>query len=638
MGLYAFLLFVILVVGDSITFNPELQKNILKFGYGINYKYEGMLAHLFGRFYIITKFMLPSMGDIKFSKLNFDHSCTYMNKKYAPNTDSSKYLAELKTYCNKIKPFVSHYSKIIKSYNATVYNILVNEIRLLLPHISKQKCGIVSTLVSGFIGLAYEGISSFLQRKHEDALQKAMIAMNNEADFQCNKLLKLDNTMLMYGIYNAETQEKLINTVQKIHNVTSSHERLFAGEYNPAIFRLLYMDALGVQQYAFNSFLFLRVVQDKYISLYKELITQLKSFVSAIRVLTKGYLPTTLMTPSKLQEILAEVTKSLQQTNPDYALVLDRLHLYYDMQLITFGIDREMNLVVQFPVFIQPYIQKPLILYQLETMPVPILDTNTEAQSYTNLHVNKPYIALNSETYIALTQQDLRSCKKVGNEFYCEELFVVKHKSSYSSESAIYFNLTTDIIRNNCNFNFHYNKTDVTPAVLDGGDEIIPATWPNDKHIICNINNDIPVKIPSHLYVLVNRSILCNCSIEVDSHHLLESLAACNKKITKLTMYFTINLAFSNYLELMPNITDQLTLNRAKTNHEQPLPIYLNVSHYDSSLSNRPGKLKEFVCNYIQSTNNKEIFELQRRHTRHTFSPYKKFLTKLYISSHLHLP
>ena len=51
------------------------------------------------------------------------------------------------------------------------------------------------------------GISSFLQRKCEDALQKAMIAMNNETDFQCNKLLKLDNTILMYGIYNTDTRE-----------------------------------------------------------------------------------------------------------------------------------------------------------------------------------------------------------------------------------------------------------------------------------------------------------------------------------------------------------------------------------------------------------------------------------------------
>ena len=151
------------------------------------------------------------------------------------------------------------------------------------------------------------------------------------------------------------------------HNVTSSHERLFAGEHNPSLFRLLYTNALRIQQYAFNSLFFLRIVQDKYISLYKELISQLKSYVSAIRKLAKGYLPSTLITPSKLQEILAEVTKSLQQTNPDYALALDRLHLYYDMQLVTFGNDREMNLVIQFQVFIQPYIQKPLILYQLET-------------------------------------------------------------------------------------------------------------------------------------------------------------------------------------------------------------------------------------------------------------------------------
>ena len=192
--------------------------------------------------------------------------------------------------------------------------------------------------------------------------------------------------------------------------------------------------------------------------------------------------------------------------------------------------------------------------------------------------------------------------------------------------------MTTDIIRKNCIFDFYYNKTDFTLTVLDGGDEIILAYWPNDKHIICNINNDIPVKIPSHPYVLVNRSILCNCGIEADSHHLLESLAACDNKPTELTMYFTINLAFSNYLELMPNITNQLTLNRGKTDFEQTLPVHLNTSHFDNSLSDRPGKLKEFIHNYIQSTNNKEIFDLQKRHTRYTSSPYKNFFLNKIVS------
>ena len=89
--------------------------------------------------------------------------------------------------------------------------------------------------------------------------------MSYQASMQCNKLIKLDNTMLMHGIYNTETLEKLINPVHEIHNVTSSHEKLFAGEHNPTFFRMLYMDALGIQQYAINSLLFLRVIQDKYI-------------------------------------------------------------------------------------------------------------------------------------------------------------------------------------------------------------------------------------------------------------------------------------------------------------------------------------------------------------------------------------
>ena len=82
------------------------------------------------------------------------------------NMDSGKYLTELKTYCNKIKPFVSHYYKLIKSYYITVYNILENEIKPLLPQIPRQKHGIITTLVSCFIGFAYEGISSFLQWSH----------------------------------------------------------------------------------------------------------------------------------------------------------------------------------------------------------------------------------------------------------------------------------------------------------------------------------------------------------------------------------------------------------------------------------------------------------------------------------------
>ena len=78
---------------------PELNKNILNFGYG-------MLAHSFDRFYVVTKFILPMIGELRFSKLAFDDTCAYMDSKYAQNTESRKYMLDLKTFCKKIEPFV----------------------------------------------------------------------------------------------------------------------------------------------------------------------------------------------------------------------------------------------------------------------------------------------------------------------------------------------------------------------------------------------------------------------------------------------------------------------------------------------------------------------------------------------------
>ena len=106
-----------------------------------------------------------------------------------------------------------------------------------------------------------------------------------------------------------------------------------------------------------------------------------------------------------------------------------------------------------------------------------------------------------------------------------------------------------DIIKQNCDFIFYYIKLDNTPTVLDGGNEIILANWPNDKHIICTINIDIPIEILSHPYVLVNKSVLCNCGIEAENNFLLESLSACHNGNTKLVMHFTMNITFTNYID-----------------------------------------------------------------------------------------
>ena len=176
---------------------------------------------------------------------------------------------------------------------------------------------------------------------------------------------------------------------------------------------------------------------------------------------------------------------------------------------------------------------------------------------------------------------------------------MVKHKSKYSCKSAIYFNLNSESIMENCKFKFYYNKTDITLTVLEGGNEIILANWPNDKHIIYNINNAIPIKIPS----------LPTGGLQVEENHfLLESLAACQDTNSKLVMYFTVNTGFVNYLDKFPNLTEscEFPIIKNETAFEQILPISLNVFKFDPTLLTASSNLKGFIHSY---TNDKEIFK-----------------------------
>ena len=143
--------------------------------------------------------------------------------------------------------------------------------------------------------------------------------------------------------------------------------------------------------------------------------------------------------------------------------------------------------------------------------------------------------------------------------------------------------------------------------------------------------NDIPVKITSHPYVLVNRGILCNCSTEVENNFLLESLAACHDMDSKLVIYFTVNTAFVNYLESFDNLTDslksQIILNR--TTYEQTLPFSLKLPDFDSELIKAPKTLKDYIH---QFEHKKRIFDLQERHTNMELElPNKIFFFNNYI-------
>ena len=406
----------------------------------------------------------------------------------------------------------------------------------------------------------------------------------------------LEDTMIMYGKYNFDTLMDLVNTVHQMQNATTWKEQIFVSEMN-AWLKCKLENIHSEFDYSMDAVLFLTTIKEKYIRMYEKFINELRSYLKTVRILSKGYLPISLITPSKLEAILQQVQIAITESNQDYEIVLNKLYLYSDMKLVTFGIDYQKNLIIQFPVFVQPYTQTKLTLYQVETVPVPILDNGDKVQSYTQLKIEKPYIALNDEMYIAICPQELSNCKKISYKYFCEKLFVVKSKHQYSCASTVYFNSNHDI-KENCDFYYYHNKTDITPSVLDGGKQTIVANWPNYKRIICTYNNNIPVDIPSHPYMLLDRNILCNCDIEAESNFLLESLAACNEhEKPDLEMYFTVNLAFMDYLAQL-NVTLDTPINRNWMNVKRPIPISLDFFQINPKLMHAPIMLRDFIEQY----------------------------------------
>ena len=112
---------------------PELKKNILNFGYGANFKYEGMLTHSFDRFYVVlnTKYLKWNTCNLPLS--TFDQMYNHLNisKKY--------YLLKYIKHCRRIAPYVQFYKQQIDYYNWRAYNLLQNKIGLILPSFNNRK-------------------------------------------------------------------------------------------------------------------------------------------------------------------------------------------------------------------------------------------------------------------------------------------------------------------------------------------------------------------------------------------------------------------------------------------------------------------------------------------------------------------
>ena len=475
---------------------PGLRKNKLVAKYGTNFRYLGIVKNGIDRVTVVTSIPIPRYENVKVKPINFAKCAIALgkdekNKRYIVMADTQASKA-VKEWCARAIPYIEYLKEQEKYYVEKVHELLCDDLYAALPELkptsghlrSRSRRGIGALILSaipGLITLAVESIGSWIKGKQQKRVDEAVSTMRAESQVDRNKLRQYSNDFLMYGKYNVDTLQNVIDTVNAMHRRQTKLERQASGRAFGDTDRLV-----ESMKFGFDLQFYMKVSDDEHVKQLQVLERASKEVIRGITVLSQGRLPQEFFSDSRLKGILSEVQKMVQKGHPNYALAAEHISHYRDMKLVTFAVDQQTHsLIVTFPVFIQDFRRPPLSLFEIETVPVPIPDENVKADSYTQVQIEKPYIAVGTEYYIELRMTEMIMCRSIRFTYYCEELFVVKHKSAHGCSSTIFYDMGAKRVTEVCEFKYMYNAT-VAPTILDGGKELLLANFHGPRSLKCD--------------------------------------------------------------------------------------------------------------------------------------------------------
>ena len=564
----------------SITLKPGTAKNKLFPGYGTNFRYIGEVKNGLDRVTVVTSIPIPKYSDIAIKPIVFNN-CSEDLWRYGARTRG---YPQHETYdkCNRVLAQARFYQSQQEELQFLLRHLLTHDLYSVLPELNQTPSmynyesrkenrtinlpnphkmkftdetinntaqtrgrrgfgSILAKAIPGLITLAIESVSSYIKGRQQQKINTAVEELRRDDNKIKNDLKQYRNELLMYGRYNLKSLRGIIDTINALHKKQNHFE--WAVKQKDFNFRKSDMNAVN---YNFEVMMYLKNVREEHVVSYREAVKAARDLLNGIAIVTQGRLPRALISDNQLREILGKVDAIVKRNYPDYVLAAKHISHYRDMKMVTFSVDQQAHsLILTFPAFIKNYKQPPLSLYEVETVPVPIIDKNVKADSYSQVRIEKSYIAAGTDYYIQLRISELLMCKSIRYIYYCEELFVIKHKSRHSCVSAIFYNLGPATVIKNCKFDYYYNIT-VPPVILDGGRDVLLANFHGPRSLKCSsVNGGLAKPAPENTYAVVNREFLCDCQLDLEHASVLRQLSSCSKSSSsKMHMKFTINLAF----------------------------------------------------------------------------------------------
>ena len=455
---------------------PGTAKNKLFPGYGMNFRYIGEVKNGLDRVTVVTSIPIPKYSDIEIRPIVFNN-CTEDLWRHGARTRG---YPQYETYdkCNRVLAQAKFYQSQQEELQFLLRQLLNHDLYSVLPELNQTPSmykyepsynnkpanwpdqhktkltaeavnntaqvrgrrgfgSILAKAIPGLITLAIESVSSYIKGKQQQRINTAVEELRSDDNKIKNDLKRYRNELLMYGRYNLKSLRGIINTINALHKKQNHFE--WAVKQKDFNFRKSDMNAVN---YNFEVMMYLKNVREEHIVTYREAVKATRDLLDGIAIVTQGRLPRALISDNQLREILGKVDAMVKKNYPDYVLAAKHISHYRDMKMVTFSVDQQAHsLILTFPAFIKNYKQPPLSLYEVETVPVPIIDKNVKADSYSQVMIEKSYIAAGTDYYIQLRISELLMCKSIRHIYYCEELFVIKHKSRHSCVSAIFYNL-----------------------------------------------------------------------------------------------------------------------------------------------------------------------------------------------------
>ena len=432
-------------------------------------------------------------------------------------------------------------------------------------------------------GMMIKGINALVDAKRASSFNSAIKLVNENVQITHDQLITLENrtAMMAKAIIPIlkDFKQQINNTNDRLARqyrmMTRAHERynmLFRQTHKT--FQIHHLALLMFKDYVTILVGTLQRIHRQYVR-YK---SALEDTLIGIEHLNSGYPTHRILDPKILAKYLEVIEDNLEETALEFEPVFTNVYQYYGNSLVSFTNTID-DLLLQLPILIKLKVQVPMLLFSIETAPVP-LDAETylgEKREYTQIIPETELFALTENNYIPLMQAQISLCAKIGYMYYCEYAHLLKKCMEHTCMSAIYYDQGSDVKAKQCKTIVTFD-TVLESKILDASDLLILSNLQRPWTIACKDISRV-FEIEYSTYFILNRSELCECSLTAGNYLLSYMNINCGNAPEARDGYFTTFYSFNKIV--LDVITEKFNIQVDENTRTQATLLHNDIPGYD---------------------------------------------------------